>query len=82
MYQSRDTVVKTDAGKIEGYEQRGLYVFKGIPFATPPVGKRRWMPPAPVEPWSGILSAKASAPIAPQNIGQSVFVTTDQPIER
>jgi len=82
MSQAKETIVNTNAGKIEGYEQRGLYVFKGIPFAAPPVGRRRWMPPAPVEPWSGVRSAKASAPIAPQNIGTSVFVTADQPVER
>jgi para-nitrobenzyl esterase len=75
MAKSINTIVQTDAGKIEGYEQRSLYVFKGIPFAAPPVGRQRWMPPAPVEPWSGVRSAKASAAIAPQNITPSVFVT-------
>lgn len=82
MSQSRNTVVKTDVGQIEGYEQRGLYVFKGIPFAAPPIGKQRWMPPAPVKPWSGIRPTKSSTAIAPQNIGPSVFVTTNQPVER
>jgi para-nitrobenzyl esterase len=82
MGQPTDTIVQTEAGKLEGYERRGLYVFKGVPFAEPPVGKQRWMPPAAVKPWSGIRPAKLSAPIAPQNIGPSVFVTSDQPVER
>jgi para-nitrobenzyl esterase len=77
-----EIIVKTNVGKVEGYEQRGLYVFKGIPFAAPPVGKRRWMPPAPVQPWSDIRPVKTSTPIAPQNIGPSVFVAADQPVER
>jgi para-nitrobenzyl esterase len=82
MSQSTEAVVITDAGRIEGYQQRGLYVFKGVPFAAPPVGNLRWKPPASVEPWSGVRTTKSSAPIAPQNIGASVFVAADQAIER
>jgi para-nitrobenzyl esterase len=82
MAKPMDTIVKTDVGKIEGYEQRGLYVFKGAPFAAPPVGKRRWLPPAPVEPWSGVRPAKSSAAIAPQNIAPSIFVAVDQSPEQ
>jgi len=82
MAESTNTIVKTDVGKIEGYEKRGLYVFKGIPFAAPPVGKRRWLPPAAVEPWSGVRPAKSSAAIAPQNIAPSIFVAADQTPER
>ena len=69
--------VSTDTGEIEGYEQRGLCVFKGIPFAAPPVGKRRWAPPVRVEPWKRVRSAKASASIAPQVIAPSIFVAAD-----
>ena len=54
MSQSMETIVKTDAGKVEGYPNRGLYVFKGIPYAAPPVGERRWLPPETAEPWSGV----------------------------
>ena len=77
MAKSMDTIVKTDMGKIEGYEKRGLYVFKGIPFAAPPAGKRRWLPPEAVEPWSGVRPAKSSAAIAPQNITPSIFIAAD-----
>ncbi len=77
-----DTIVKTDVGKIEGYEKRSLYVFKGIPFAAPPIGKRRWLPPSAVEPWSSVRPAKSSAAIAPQNIAPSIFVAADQTPER
>ena len=51
-----------------GTYQDGLYVFKGIPYAAPPVGSLRWMPPQPVEPWSGIRSTEEFGPISPQNL--------------
>ena len=51
-------IVETKSGKIEGYEKRGLHVFRGIPYAAPPVGERRWLPPGPVEPWSGVREAQ------------------------
>ena len=45
--------VQTTSGPVVGTaEQDGLRVFKGIPFAAPPVGKLRWQPPQPVEKWT------------------------------
>ncbi|HEY2039322.1 MAG TPA: carboxylesterase family protein, partial [Edaphobacter sp.] len=51
--------VKTDKGVVEGETTKDgkVMAFKGIPFAAPPVGKLRWAPPAPAEPWQGIRSA-------------------------
>jgi len=62
-----DLVVQTKAGKVEGQFRDDLYVFRGVPYAIPPVGPRRWLPPAPVEPWTGIRPAKAVGNVAPQN---------------
>ena len=59
-------MVSIKSGKLEGGEEGGLYVFKGIPYATPPLGELRWMPPQPVKPWTGIRQAKEFGPIAPQ----------------
>ena len=47
--------VKTTNGKVEGYENHGLRIFKGIPFATPPIGDLRWKAPQPPKNWSGVL---------------------------
>jgi len=48
---------------------RGGAVFKGIPFAQPPVGSLRWQPPQPVQPWEGMRDATAFGPPCAQNSG-------------
>ena len=57
---------RTQAGVVEGVSVSGLEVFRGIPFARPPVGTLRFRPPAPVEPWSGVREARAFGPSSPQ----------------
>lgn len=63
-------VVKTDkgyvSGTIIGEPGREVSVFRGIPFAAPPVGDRRWKPPQPVEPWEGIRECTQFSAISPQ----------------
>ena len=59
------TTVETSAGALEGEyadDARDLLVFRGVPYAQPPVGDARWRPPAPVEPWDGVRPAQAFAP--------------------
>jgi para-nitrobenzyl esterase len=48
-----DTTADVTGGKVSGAAQGGVTVFKGIPFAAPPLGKLRWAEPAPVVPWQG-----------------------------
>ncbi len=50
-------VVTTANGPLQGLLQDSLRVFKSIPYAAPPVGMLRWKPPAPTQPWSGLLQA-------------------------
>jgi para-nitrobenzyl esterase len=40
----------------------GLRVYKGLPYAAPPVGENRWKPPQPVQPWTGARPVDAYAP--------------------
>jgi para-nitrobenzyl esterase len=51
-------VVQTAEGPVQGFvNPAGVHEFLGIPYAAPPVGKLRWMPPQPVEKWSKALEA-------------------------
>jgi para-nitrobenzyl esterase len=65
---SNKALASTKSGKLEGKYEGGLYVFKGIPYAAPPVGELRWMPPQPIKPWKDVRPAKEFGPIAPQNL--------------
>jgi para-nitrobenzyl esterase len=51
----------------------GLTVFRGIPFAAPPTGERRWRPPAPHEPRQGVQDASQFGPACPQLQGNPEF---------
>ena len=62
-------IVTLSLGQLEGAHQEGLFTFKAVPFAVPPVGELRWLPPQPVEPWQGVLQAGQFGKTAPQNPG-------------
>ena len=66
MAEATTATVETTSGKIEGVFRKGLYKFCGVPYAAPPVGEGRWLPPEPPEPWGGVRPAKEFAPNAPQ----------------
>lgn len=46
--------------------------YLGVPYAAPPVGEKRFMPPEPPSSWSGIKNATHFAPVCPQNIHNAV----------
>src|ERR1700712_4000234 len=58
--------VRIDSGELEGRLERDGAVFRGIPFAAPPFGERRFRYPEPPEPWEGVREAFESGPGAPQ----------------
>jgi len=60
-------VVKVDGGSVRGKAWSGSLLFRGIPFAAPPVGELRWKPPQPVQPWRGIREATAQPASCVQN---------------
>ena len=50
-------VVKIDSGRVRGVISGNLAIYKGVPYAAPPVGKLRWRPPQPAKPWAGVRAA-------------------------
>lgn len=58
--------VKTKYGIVQGTVQDSLTIFKGIPFAAPPVGELRWKAPQPLQKWEGVKAANEFAPASVQ----------------
>ena len=64
--------VAVTGGQIRGgVLEKGGAVFKGIPFAQPPVGDLRWREPAPVKAWSGVREATSFGAPCAQNAGRT-----------
>jgi para-nitrobenzyl esterase len=69
-------VVETTDGRVEGLvDSSGIATFRGVPYAAPPVGPRRWRPPQPAEPWTGVRAADRFGPrcMQPRPYGDMVF---------
>ncbi len=60
------SIVETRQGKIQGFEKHGLSIFKGVPFAKPPVGELRFQAPRPCDPWGGVLETTRWGGACPQ----------------
>lgn len=52
-----DRIIETKQGKVSGVQMGDHILYKGIPYAKPPVGELRWKPPAEPEPWAGVFAA-------------------------
>ena len=59
-------VVTSPAGAVQGLTDGATRVFKGIPYAVPPVGQGRWRPPVAMPPWQGVKSAVEFGPACVQ----------------
>jgi para-nitrobenzyl esterase len=60
-------VVPVDGGTVRGSQWNGSHLFRGIPFAAPPIGELRWKPPQPVVAWKGVRDATAQPASCIQN---------------
>lgn len=60
--------VRTTSGRVSGVpgRRRDVTVFRGIPYAAPPIGDLRWRPTQPPEPWDGVRECRTFGPISPQ----------------
>jgi para-nitrobenzyl esterase len=72
-------VVQAPAGGLQGVVEKGAIVFKGIPYALPPVGPLRWTPPQPVPTWSGVRPADQFGPVCYQSVAKLANIYSDTP---
>ncbi|MXX30993.1 MAG: carboxylesterase family protein [Chloroflexi bacterium] len=63
---SNTSTVETRRGDLRGQVESGLHVFRGVPYAQPPVGDLRWRRPQPLERWDGVRDALEFGPISIQ----------------
>jgi len=66
---SLEKAIRIEPGFVSGAtagENKDVRIFKGIPFAAPPVGELRWKPPQPVKPWEGVRLCADFGPWCPQ----------------
>lgn len=74
-------LVNVTGGQIRGAALAGGAVFKGIPFAAPPTGERRWREPAAVQPWTGVRDATKFGAICPQTptpiVGEAIKTASE-----
>jgi para-nitrobenzyl esterase len=70
-----EPLVRTAAGRVMGRLEAGLAVFRGIPFAEPPVGGARFAAPRPARRWDGVREAFSFGPPPPQDPGMPGVVS-------
>lgn len=79
------TVLRVESGRLSASGAGQVQVFKGIPYAAPPVGALRWQPPAPPLAWRGVRKAERFGAVCPQfkqthgSFYQQEFYPDDEP---
>ncbi|MFJ4650505.1 carboxylesterase/lipase family protein [Nocardia sp. NPDC088792] len=63
-----DVVVRTECGAVQGESGQGYSAFRGIPYAAPLDGARRFLAPEPAREWEGVRDARAFGSAVPQPI--------------
>ena len=66
VFAAEKPTAKVETGALQGTIEYNMSVFKGIPYAAPPVGDLRWRPPQPALPWSGVRDASQFGESCPQ----------------
>ena len=61
-----EPTVEIVSGKVRGYVRKGIYTFKGIPYADTTAGSNRFMPPQKPKPWTGLRSSMQFGNVCPQ----------------
>jgi para-nitrobenzyl esterase len=78
---SAQPVVEAPAGPVRGESLDGVNVFRGIPYAQPPVGWRRWRPPVAMARWTRVRETTAFGPACHQQTGRgtSIYAAAEPP---
>jgi para-nitrobenzyl esterase len=63
----RSAIAKTQYGKVRGYVDDGVFIFKGVPYGDTTAGENRWLPAKPPKPWKDELPTLIYGPNCPQN---------------
>lgn len=72
-----DTVVTTTSGQVEGCGGNGICVWKGIPYAAPPIGNLRFSRTQKIKPWNGVREAKRFGRSCPQPSRKNMVMDED-----
>jgi para-nitrobenzyl esterase len=77
-----DPILKAPTGAVEGQMENDVRVFKGIPYALPPVGPARWKPPIPMPRWSSVKKTIDFGPACfqPKPTLSTVYTRTPMPM--
>jgi len=71
-------IVDAPAGQARGEALDGLDVYRGLPYAQPPVGERRWRPPAELPRWEGVRDATRFGPSCIQPVRRTESIYADE----
>ncbi|PVZ11074.1 carboxylesterase/lipase family protein [Actinomycetospora cinnamomea] len=74
--------VKTTGGLVRGITRRDVHAWRGIPYAAPPVGERRFRAPQPVVPWEGVRDGSRYGPVPIQErVGEFIGAGRTTPMD-
>ncbi|MHA2180142.1 MAG: carboxylesterase/lipase family protein [Promethearchaeota archaeon] len=62
----KTNIIEISSGKIQGYINKSVEIYKGVPYAEPPIGDLRFNASEPKKSWNGVLEATKFSPVAPQ----------------
>ncbi len=72
-------IVRAPAGAVRGEARDGINIFRGVPYATAPVGQLRWQPPTPAPTWQGVHDAAKFGPACFQPTPRAASIYSDPP---
>lgn len=79
---SADFTLTTALGKLKGtylksVTEQSFYAFRGIPYAQPPIGEKRFKAPEPIDQWTGVFDATSDGPMCPQPYSEESEISED-----